>query len=125
MDQKEEGEEIHTQTTSCPNSIGNKFGNLNFRAKLKARGRPKRNDKQLTFNKSNAHRAEGSRKGRKRKMDTVTQPASKRKRKNLLCPVCNVPITLDEIGVMLTDCCSTPVHTHCFDEYENCSNQNF
>jgi len=132
VDEQARSEEAHAQdssTSSCRPTT--KFGNLHFRAKLKARGRPKRTDKQLlSFNKTSADRvgAEGGGRGWKRKLGTQRKTASKCKRceetddvAHLQCPVCAAPITVDEVGFMMTDCCRTAVHVQCFEECQFCN----
>ena len=104
-----------------------KFRDLKFRPKVKARGRPKRSQRQLcSFNKSSADREAVSRRGRKRK--NGTKPTSGKRRRlpttnNSLseyCPVCQSMMSLDDEEVIIMDCWQQLIHRSCRLEFDKC-----
>jgi len=92
---------------------------FSFRKKIKARGRPKRSSKQLTFNKTSADR------GMKCKGACDEEPVNKRRRESSAtaqsddddkstCLICHLGITnARKRTLTLTKCCSAEVHKTC------------
>ena len=134
-----EDENEQSPTSNDDHNTPSQFRNLQFRPKVRARGRPKRPQRQLcSFNKTAADReaGKGSRRGRKQNLNvgTVTT-ASKRRRHSVTddddddrtfhgCPTCASPIRSGETGVTNTDCCLTLIHIACLSEVDHCPDCN-
>ena len=97
---------------------------LQFGRKVKARGRPKRSQRQLcSFNRSSADKEVSgkSRRGRKRPaVVPVSGPKKRQCRSSHQCPVCVPAIEECERGVISTECCFLRIHSQCFREVEEC-----
>jgi hypothetical protein len=104
-----------------------KFRDLKFRPKLKARGRPKRSQRQLcSFNKSSADREAVPRRGRKRKNGTKLNSGKRRRLPTTndslsdYCPVCRSMMSPDDEEVIIMDCCQQLIHRSCRLEFHEC-----
>ena len=119
---------VESENSAClstsTNLQNNKFANLTFKKKLKARGRPKRSVRQLcSFNRSQADsQADKVQKPQKRKSNKEykEEPIVKQRRlqETFTCPVCNNLIRRRDKTVISTECCSQLLHKACFDEVE-------
>ena len=102
-----------------------KFASLQFHAKLKARGRPKRAERQLCFfNKTSADRKAPAiiRKGKKRsaKGEETDRQTIAKNNADVRCPVCTLQLCSNDADFMSTDCCQLVVHKSCFLEFDQC-----
>ena len=132
---EESGEVPRDVPQDCsPESIlhfvsSNKFSDLKFRPKLRARGRPKRPQRHLcSFNKTSVDRESVSRRGRKRKNEP--KPNSSKRRRlsptndidSNYCPICSKPISSGDRGVTTMDCRLQLIYESCLDEIDGCEN---